>query len=222
MTETKLSGMVINKIDSEDTYQKLVEAGQIGENDISFVESEDTSVSLGITGANVGDIIKVKSVDGSGKPTEWVAANSVVEIANGVDVSAVSSAVYTMDISGKAIKSNHLKLVLSAPNITDEQKWIHIKINEFTLAILCYFNKFWVCDIQILKNYICITFGKGGFSTSTSGNYAFAGTNKTEYTYVLETTKDYTNLNKSITCLLDYGNNNILWGESAKLWIWGE
>lgn len=75
MTQTKLSGMVINKIDSEDTYQKLVEAGQIGENDISFVESEDTSVSLGITGANVGDIIKVKSVDGSGKPTEWEAVS---------------------------------------------------------------------------------------------------------------------------------------------------
>lgn len=44
MTETKLSGMVINKIDSEDTYQKLVAAGQIGENDISFVQSEDLSL----------------------------------------------------------------------------------------------------------------------------------------------------------------------------------
>ena len=76
MTETKLSGMVINKIDSEDTYQKLVAAGQIGENDISFVQSEDTSVSLGITGAAVGDIIKVKAVDASGKPTEWEAATA--------------------------------------------------------------------------------------------------------------------------------------------------
>lgn len=77
MTETKLSGMVINKIDSEDTYQKLVEAGQIGKNDISFVESEDTSVSLGLTGAAVGDIIRVKSVDADGKPTEWEAADSI-------------------------------------------------------------------------------------------------------------------------------------------------
>ena len=76
MTETKLSGMVINKIDSEDTYQKLVAAGQIGENDISFVQSEDTSVSLGITGAAVGDIIKVKAVDDSGKPTAWEAVTA--------------------------------------------------------------------------------------------------------------------------------------------------
>lgn len=222
MTETKLNGLTIHNIDSKETYDALVAAGLIGENDLALVKEDASAFNLGITGASVGDIIKVKQVDADGKPTAWEAAKSVVEIANGVDVSAVSSAVYTMDISGNAIKSNHLKLVLSAPNITDEQKWIHIKINDFQHAILCYFNKFWVCDIQILKNYICITFGKGDFSTSTSGNYAWNSTNKAEYTYVLETTKDYTNLNKSIACLLDYGSNNILWGESAKLWIWGE
>ena len=33
-----------------------------------------TDISLGLTGAAVGDIIKVKSVDESGKPTEWEAA----------------------------------------------------------------------------------------------------------------------------------------------------
>ena len=84
MTETKLSGMVINKIDSEDTYQKLVEAGQIGENDISFVESEDTSDSLGITGASVGDIIKVKKVDADGKPTAWEAVSDEYELIDDV------------------------------------------------------------------------------------------------------------------------------------------
>lgn len=34
-----------------------------------------TDISLGITSAAVGDIIKVKAVDASGKPTEWEAAN---------------------------------------------------------------------------------------------------------------------------------------------------
>ena len=33
-----------------------------------------TDISLGVTGASVGDIIKVKSVDDSGKPTAWEAA----------------------------------------------------------------------------------------------------------------------------------------------------
>ena len=35
-----------------------------------------TDISLGVTGALVGDIIKVKAVDASGKPTEWEAATA--------------------------------------------------------------------------------------------------------------------------------------------------
>lgn len=81
MTETKLPGMVINKIDKKSTYDSLVENGEIGENDLCLVEDEDnispgsgTDISLGITSASVGDIIKVKSVDENGKPTGWETA----------------------------------------------------------------------------------------------------------------------------------------------------
>ena len=35
-----------------------------------------TDISLGVTGASVGDIIKVKAVDDSGKPTAWEAATA--------------------------------------------------------------------------------------------------------------------------------------------------
>lgn len=35
-----------------------------------------TDISLGVTGASVGDIIKVKAVDDSGKPTAWEAAEA--------------------------------------------------------------------------------------------------------------------------------------------------
>lgn len=34
-----------------------------------------SDISLGLTGAAVGDIVKVKAVDANGKPTEWEAAN---------------------------------------------------------------------------------------------------------------------------------------------------
>lgn len=81
MTETKLPGMVINRIDKKSTYDSLVKKGEIGENDLCLVEDEDnispgsgTDISLGITGAAVGDIVKVKAVDDSGKPTAWEAA----------------------------------------------------------------------------------------------------------------------------------------------------
>lgn len=73
MTETKLPGMVINRIDTKSTYDSLVEKGEIGENDLCLVEDED-NISLGVTGASVGDIIKVKAVDSTGKPTAWEAA----------------------------------------------------------------------------------------------------------------------------------------------------
>lgn len=83
MTETKLPGMVINKIDKKSTYDSLVEKGEIGENDLCLVEDEDnispgsgTDISLGVTSASVGDIIKVKQVDADGKPTAWEAAAS--------------------------------------------------------------------------------------------------------------------------------------------------
>ena len=43
--------------------------------------SSGTDISLGVTGASVGDIIKVKQVDANGKPTAWEAAT--VEIPGG-------------------------------------------------------------------------------------------------------------------------------------------
>lgn len=39
-----------------------------------------TDISLGLTGASVGDIIKVKAVDASGKPTAWEAAGSSMKL----------------------------------------------------------------------------------------------------------------------------------------------
>lgn len=181
-----------------------------------------TDISLGLTGAAVGDIIKVKAVDADGKPTEWEAANSAVEIANGVDVSAVSSFVYSIDLAGNAIKSNHLKVVLSAPNVTKKERWLHIDINDLRLEVYCYFCDFWVCDIKILKDFIHITLGKGGFSANAKSNYSAAGYNKIENTYVIATTTDYTGLEKTIACKYNHGINDPAWGDSAKLWVWGE
>lgn len=83
MTETKLPGMVINRIDKKSTYDSLVENGEIGENDLCLVEDED-NISLGVTGASVGDIIKVKEVDASGKPTEWEAVSDEYELIDDV------------------------------------------------------------------------------------------------------------------------------------------
>ena len=101
MTETKLPGMVINRIDKKSTYDSLVENGEIGENDLCLVEDEDnispgsgTDISLGVTGASVGDIIKVKAVDASGKPTAWEAAERKPKFAVIADVTTTEATAY--------------------------------------------------------------------------------------------------------------------------------
>lgn len=83
MTETKLPGMVINRIDTKSTYDSLVENGEIGENDLCLVEDED-NICLCVTGASVGDIIKVKEVDADGKPTAWEAVSDEYELIDDV------------------------------------------------------------------------------------------------------------------------------------------
>ena len=207
------------------TFTGAVTGSYDGSKPLTFnipVGGTGTDISLGVTGASVGDIIKVKAVDENGKPTAWEAANSAVEIANGVDVSAVSSFEYSVDLAGNAIKSNHFKLVLSAPNVTQKSRWLHIDINDLRLEVYCYFCDFWVCDIKILKDFIHITLGKGGFSANAKSNYSASNNNKIENTYVIATTTDYTGLEKTIACQFNYGINDPAWGDSAKLWIWGE
>ena len=43
-----------------------------------------SDISLGLTGAAVGDIVKVKAVDASGKPTEWEAVSDEYELIDDV------------------------------------------------------------------------------------------------------------------------------------------
>lgn len=70
MTEEKLNGLVIHDIPSKELFDELVKRGVIGEHDISFVE-EDAVESLGITGASVGQVPVVNSVDENGAPNGW-------------------------------------------------------------------------------------------------------------------------------------------------------
>ena len=119
MTETKLPGMVINRIDTKETYDALVEKGEIGENDLCLVEDEDnispgsgTDISLGVTGASVGDIIKVKAVDDSGKPTAWESYFSGYRLLCTQTLEEEANVIrWTQDINGKAFDFSGLQEV---------------------------------------------------------------------------------------------------------------
>ena len=56
--------------ESTDTQAASAKAGW----DMLGTGGSGTDISLGVTGASVGDIVKVKAVDASGKPTAWEAA----------------------------------------------------------------------------------------------------------------------------------------------------
>lgn len=107
MIETKLPGMVINRIDTKSTYDSLVKNGEIGENDLCLVENED-NISLGVTGASVGDIIKVKAVDADGKPTEWEAAGEKLDLL--YDDTLTEKATVTISQTSEGVSFATLKL----------------------------------------------------------------------------------------------------------------
>lgn len=125
MTETKLNGLTIHNIDSKETYDALVAAGEIGENDLCLVEDED-NISLGVTGASVGDIIKVKAVDANGKPTEWETAGGAdiwETIADYTAAEAASWLTINKDANGNTFSLKKVKVEIVLPNETGSGLW---------------------------------------------------------------------------------------------------
>ena len=60
-----------------------------------------TDISLGVTGASVGDIVKVKAVDDSGKPTAWDSYSDQFELLRTITITESTNAVsITQDENG--------------------------------------------------------------------------------------------------------------------------
>ena len=113
MIEKKLSDLVIHDIDSKATYDALVTRGAIGNEDLCLVE-EEKDVSLGLTGASIGQIAKVKAVDASGAPTAWEAGDAASEEAlpllyHGTINEAITDAEFT-EIDGNPISLSEVKV----------------------------------------------------------------------------------------------------------------
>ena len=67
---TELGGVKADSAEATDTQPV-----RIGTDGKLYTAAGGTDISLGLTSASVGQIIKVKAVDESGKPTEWEAAD---------------------------------------------------------------------------------------------------------------------------------------------------
>lgn len=85
-----------------------------------------TDISLGITSAAVGDIVKVKAVDASGKPTEWEAAGGVdiwETIAYYTAAEAASWLTINKDANGNAFSLRKVKVEIILPNAVGSGLW---------------------------------------------------------------------------------------------------
>lgn len=194
------------------------------------IPSGGTDTSLGITGASVGQVPVVNSVDENGVPNGWGAGNltsggsggSVIEIASGVDVSAVSSFTYSTDINGNQLKCNRFRIILLAPNLTDkEAAWLEIKVNDVLLNVYNYKNKVWLADVIVHPSYIEYILSSNHVAVTTGSIYAESSANKIESIFLVSASTDNTNSNKTINCKFNYGINDPAWGDGAMLWIWG-
>lgn len=67
------SAMAMTAIDTNGSWRvELAELATLWD-----IPSGGTDTSLGVTGATVGQTVKIKAVDGNGKPTEWEAADKM-------------------------------------------------------------------------------------------------------------------------------------------------
>ena len=90
-----------------------------------------TDISLGITSAAVGDIVKVKAVDASGKPTEWEAADEsewtlLRDATLEEDAFAIS---FNQDTSGNAFSVREL-FIIGTPICDGTNKAITLSLGD--------------------------------------------------------------------------------------------
>ena len=79
-----------------------------------------TDISLGVTGASVGDIIKVKAVDSTGKPTAWEAAELGMRLIRAITLAEQTDRVdITTDENGNTFLLNEVYCSVNAQSYTD-------------------------------------------------------------------------------------------------------
>ena len=225
MTETKLPGMVINRIDTKSTYDSLVEKGEIGENDLCLIEDED-KISLGITGASVGDIIKVKAVDSTGKPTAWEAAQMpgmrlIKSITIEEAVAGIAS--FNTDDNGNRLSLKEITVIFSGKNGVNETKALSCRVwisNTDTASGTT--NR----DFSIVNPYIepittvgtNVTIAIVDLRRKGCEIIAMQGNNNTQYRHY-----PLANLNATIKSIAFSTNNSneTSFGVGTKIEVWG-
>lgn len=117
-TDKTLSNLIINRM-PQSVYDAKKAAGELSDDELYLTPAKaDTAISLGLTAATVGQIIKVKTVQ-DGKPTEWEAVDMPsggvewYEVINMETTEDVNDLVISADKNGRPISGYHaLAMVL--------------------------------------------------------------------------------------------------------------
>ena len=146
---TELGGVKADSAEATDTQPV-----RIGGDGKLYTATGGTDISLGLTSAAVGQTIKVKAVDESGKPTEWEAA----EMAGGESSFPKFEKLLTYTITDDDIAANvgaYIWNTTQIPNLNDFNvftltirnpdnttnitftRWVRLKINNVLMGTIC-------------------------------------------------------------------------------------
>lgn len=143
-TDKTLSNLIINRM-PQSVYDAKKAAGELSDDELYLTPAKaDTAISLGLTAATPGQIIKVKAVQ-DGKPTEWESVDMPsggVEWYEVIDIETaenVNDLIISTDKNGRLISGYHaLAMVLcfeipadSTQTSTNGNIWVYPMAGDY-------------------------------------------------------------------------------------------
>ena len=172
---------------------KLTNANSVGVLTASLICTSDNvwrmseggfaAYSLGVTGATVGQIIKIKSVNASGNPTEWEAADAASgedwEFINEISTNEwISSVTINQDSNGNPFSLKKMRIFMTLPKTTNEAGeeqsnpgYAHYKVNDRNPAWQSpagyWESGLFLWTIEAFGDYYIVSCWKDGANSST-------------------------------------------------------
>ena len=147
------------------------------------IPSGGTDTSLGVTGAEVGQIIKIKAVDENGIPTEWEAADAASgedwEFINEISTNEwISSVTINQDSNGNPFSLKKMRIFMTLPKTTNEAGeeqsnpgYAHYKVNDRNPAwqspAAYWESGLFLWTIEAFGDYYIVSCWKDGANSST-------------------------------------------------------
>ena len=147
------------------------------------IPSGGTDTSLGVTRAEVGQIIKIKAVDENGIPTEWEAADAASgedwEFINEISTNEwISSVTINQDSNGNPFSLKKMRIFMTLPKTTNEAGeeqsnpgYAHYKVNDRNPAWQSpagyWESGLFLWTIEAFGDYYIVSCWKDGANSST-------------------------------------------------------